>query len=192
MAKERKSSLQISLPQSIKTKNAEGPLTLLPLSVSTSATTRSNSTLTIHCLNSSQKQKTRVADKRNRYHEGAAHKKATLMLQREQKKDNGASKKKGSEAITKIVNEQFGTTLNALTVRRYFNKGFAGDSPIKKVPEGNIPDNIFNLLTKALESYVRINQGNGNGDIIMRKNIAMNVNNVFLPLQRDGGIHCDV
>ena len=104
------------------------------------------------------------------------------MLQRDQKKDNVASPNKGSEAITTIVNEQFGTTLNAWTVRRYVNKEFAGDSPIKKGPEGNIPDKIFNVLTKALESYVRINQVNGNGDTIMRKNLAMNVNNVVLPL----------
>ena len=104
------------------------------------------------------------------------------MLQREQKKDNGASPKKGSEAIITIFNENFGTTLNARTVRRYVNKVFTGDSPIKKVPEGNIPDNIFNVLTKALESYVRINQGNCNGDTIMRNNLAMNVNNVVLPL----------
>ena len=57
------------------------------------------------------------------------------MLQREHKKDNGASPKKGSEAITTIVNEKFGTTINARTVRRYVNKGFAGDSPIKKGTE---------------------------------------------------------
>ena len=80
--KERKASLQISLPQSIKMKNAEGPPPLSPLSVSTGATARSNSTLTILRLTSSQKQKTRVADKRKREHKGAAHKKATLMLQR--------------------------------------------------------------------------------------------------------------
>ena len=104
------------------------------------------------------------------------------MLQRYQKKDNGASPRKGSEAITTIFNEQFGKTLNARTVRRYVNKGFAGDYPTKKFPEGNIPDKIFNVLTKALESYVRINQGNGNGDTIKRKNLSMNVNNVVLPL----------
>ena len=51
--------------------------------------------------------------------------------------------KKGSEAINTIVNEQFGTTLNTRTVWRYTNKGFAGDSPIKKGPKGNIPDKIF-------------------------------------------------
>ena len=91
-----------------------------------------------------------MAEKRKREHEGAAHKKATLMLQRGKKKDNEASPKKGSEAITTIVNEQFGTTLDARTVRRYVNKGFSGNSPIKKGPEGNIPDKIFNVLTKAL------------------------------------------
>ena len=107
--KERKASLQISLPQSIKMKNSEGPPPLSPLSVSTGATARSNITLTILCLTSSQKQKTRVVDKRNREHEVVAHKKAKLMLQMEQKKDNGASPKKGSEAITTIVNEIFGT-----------------------------------------------------------------------------------
>ena len=97
-------------------KNAEGPPPLSPLSVSTGATARPNSTLRIIRLTSSQKQKTQVADKRKIEHRGAAHKKATLMLQREQKKYNGASPKKCSEAITTIVNEQFGTTLNALTV----------------------------------------------------------------------------
>ena len=116
MAKERKAPLKISLPQSIKTKNAEGPPPLSPLSVSTSDTARSTSTLTILRLTSSQEQKTRVADKKKIEHEGAAHKKATFMLQREQKKDNGASPKKGSEAITTIVNEQFGTNINARTV----------------------------------------------------------------------------
>ena len=108
------------------------------------------------------------------------------MQQRDQKKDNGSSPKKGSEAITTIVNEQFGTTINARTVRQYVNKGFSGDSPIKKGPEGNIPDKIFNVLNKALESYVQINQVNGNGDTIMRKNLAMNVNNVvLLSLEKD-------
>ena len=72
------------------------------------------------------------------------------MLQRDQKKDNGASPKKGSEAINTIVNEPFGTTLNARTVRQYVNKGFTGDSPIKKGPKGNIQDKIFNVLTKEL------------------------------------------
>ena len=56
-----------------------------------------------------------MADKRKSEHEGTAHKKAKLMLQREQKKDIRASPKKVSEAITTIVNEQFGTTLNART-----------------------------------------------------------------------------
>ena len=123
-----------------------------------------------------------MADKRKREHEGAAHNKATLMLHRDQNKYNGASPKKGSEAITTIVNEQFRTTLNVRTVRRCVNKVFSGYSPIKKGPEGNIPNKIFKVLTKALGSYVRINQGNGNGDTIMQKNLAMNVNNVVLPL----------
>ena len=125
-------------------KNAEGPLPLLSLSVSTGATARSSITLTVLRLTSSQKQKTLVVDKRKIEHEGAAHKKSAIMLQKEQKKDNGASPKKGYEEITTIANEQFGKTLNARTVRRYVNKGFAGDSPIKKGPKVNIPDKIFN------------------------------------------------
>jgi len=53
---------------------------------------------------------------------------------------------------------------------------------MKKGPEGSVPNKILNILVNATESYIRINQGNGKGAAIERKQLVQTVNNVAAPL----------
>jgi hypothetical protein len=43
---------------------------------------------------------------------------------------------------------------------------------------GKLPVDILNHLVGALESYIRINQGNGNGHALLKKNLVARVNNI--------------
>jgi hypothetical protein len=59
-----------------------------------------------------------------------AHKKATIWLASERKKQLGM----GARKITRVVNAEFKTTLSHRTVSRYVQSGLEGRSPLKRGP----------------------------------------------------------
>ena len=100
------------------------------------------------------------------------------MYSLEKQKKRSDPTKKSAQKVTDIVNETFGTNLSSRTVTHYCQKGMAGQSPIGKGPEGNVPDEVLKQLVQAFESYVRINQNNGDGQAILRKSLLQKVYHV--------------
>jgi len=132
-----------------------------------------------------QKQKHRVHKKSQERKDSAAMKEATRSLKREWDKNNSpdpSTPVKGARRITRKVNRCHGTNLNYRTITRYVSSGMIGVSPKKRGPEGSVPNKILKLLVSATESYIRINQGNGKGTAIERKQLVQTVNSVAAPL----------
>ena len=117
--------------------------------------------------------------------ERKAHKKATLWYANEKKKPKSDPTKKSAPKVTEIVNNEFNTTLAHRTISEYVQNDMAGMSPIGKGARGKIPSDVMTHLVGAFESYVRINQNNGNGPAIFRKNLVSRVSNVVCDLYPD-------
>jgi len=145
----------------------------------------SQSTKSITRKTVAQKQKHRVHKKSQERKDSTAMKEATRSLKREWDKNNSpdpSTPVKGARRIIRNVNGRHGTKLNYRTVTRYVSSGMIGVSPMKKGPEGSVPNKILKSLVSAIESYIRINQGNGKGAAIERKQLVQTVNNVAAPL----------
>ena len=82
---------------------------------------------------------------------------------------------KGARVITKLVNNRHGTKVNYRTISRYVRSGKIGVSPMSTGLEGSVPNKILKFLISATESYIQINQGNGNGAAIERKKLIRTV-----------------
>ena len=87
----------------------------------------------------------------------------------------------GCSSNYREVNGCHGTKLNYRTVTRYVSAGMIGVSPKRRGPEGNMPEKSLKILVRATESYIRINQGNGNGTVIKRKSLVCIVNSIVDP-----------
>ena len=94
------------------------------------------------------------------------------MFESEKKKRKGDSTKKSASTVAEIVNEKYGTSISSRTIYRYCQNGMAGESPLH--------------LVGTLESYIRINQGNGNGHALLKKTLIARVNNVFFQIIPSG------
>ena len=112
----------------------------------------------------------------------AAHKTATAMYEQERKKLKTDTTKLSADAVAKLVNDEYGSNLSGVTIRRYCNNNMAGLSPLENGRTGYIPPDAFAELVGAFESYVRIHQANGNGLAITRKNLISKVNKVVAHL----------
>ena len=105
-----------------------------------------------------QAQQMRVNKKKLSENKSAAHIKATLIYEEQKQMTNGMS---AAEVVT-IVNREYGTNINHRTVQRYVQKGKAGLPPVNSgPPPGRLADSTFNVILTAFESYVQINQPNG-------------------------------
>ena len=104
------------------------------------------------------------------------------MYEEEKLKNRQSPSKKGAVRVTEIVNMQHGTSLNERTIRRYCQRGMAGWSPLPRGPDGRIDPDALIHLAAALESFIRINQGNGNGHALMRKTLVSRIHNVVSTL----------
>ena len=100
-----------------------------------------------------QSQQRRLNSKKVNDNEKRAHKKATLIYDRERKKKGGM----GAPAVVKAVNQEMGANLSARTIRRYVQEGKAGESPMKRgTSDDGFSHETFKLLLNAFESYVHV------------------------------------
>ena len=129
----------------------------------------------------SQERKTATAKQQQRAgkatiknHKKRAHKRATSWYAKEKEKENGLA----AETISKKVKEEFdGHGPSARTIQRYVNDlGIAGNSPLKRGPNGNIPAWAYSSLCTAFESFVRIQQINAGGHENTRKILSRKLN----------------
>jgi hypothetical protein len=100
-------------------------------------------------INSEQKQKTRIQDLKARELEKAVHKAATIMYDRERKKESGLSVRKVAEEIKSQHN---GVGPSPSTIH--------GLLPQKQGHSGNIPLTAYKALCTAVCSKMRICQLN--------------------------------
>ncbi len=64
--------------------------------------------------------------------------------------------------VTEIVRNEFKVYLCPLTIQKKVKDGAVGFSPLRCGPKGFIPEHHFNNLCIAFETFIRINQMNGN------------------------------
>ena len=96
-----------------------------------------------------------------------AHIKATMLYQESLKDPEG--KGRSAAKIVKAANTEYGTQLNHQTVLRYVHEGRSGEAPARKGPRpGNIPPEAMDLVVSAFETYVQINQANGDAYAVDR------------------------
>ncbi len=87
--------------------------------------------------------------------------KETCLLYKLELKKNSPGKKKGAQVFCTMMEEKYKTKVSARTVQYYVNtKNQAGDSPMKRGPDGDISRDDFKILVTAYDSYVRIKQIN--------------------------------
>ena len=107
-------------------------------------------------------------------HKKRAHKRATSWYAKEKEKENGLA----AESICKKKREEFdGHGPSARTILRYVNDwDIAGNSPLKRGPNGNIPAWVYSSLCMAFETFVRIQQINATGHENTRKILSLKLN----------------
>ncbi len=88
----------------------------------------------------------------------AAFKRATITYDCKRKKDDGMS----ARAVVDLIRVHTGVELCVRTIQKKVKEGEIGCSPLRRGLKGNIPECHYNNLLMAFESFVRINQINGN------------------------------
>jgi len=95
-------------------------------------------------------------EKKNEYN--TAFKRATIVYVREKGKDDGLSARK----VANMIKNDCGIDLCPRTIQKKVKEGEIGCSPLRRGPKGNIPELHYKNLCTAFESFVTINQLNGN------------------------------
>ncbi len=83
---------------------------------------------------------------------------AILLYVAERQKDN---KHRGAAKIAETVNITQTPVFLGHTVMPCVANGMVGQSPLKMGPDGGIQNDVFKLLLTAFETFVEINQING-------------------------------
>ena len=105
-----------------------------------------------------QAQQLRVNKKRLANNEAEAHIEATRLYEEQKTIPNGMS----ARAVVDQVNEHFGSNISKRTVQYYVQVGKAGMAPSKRGPTpGRLSEPTFELVLSAFETFVQINQANG-------------------------------
>ena len=96
---------------------------------------------------------------------------------------------KSAEQFCNIINGKYGTSVRKRTVQKHVKIEIVGESPMKKDPYGGLPKDTYRLLAGAFESYVRIQQANGN-DATMNKRLRLKkvVKGAVNPILEEGMI----
>jgi hypothetical protein len=95
-------------------------------------------------------------EKKNEYN--TAFKRATIVYAREKGKDDGMS----ARTVADLIRNDCGIDLCPRTIQKKVKEGEIGCSPLRRGPKGNIPELHYKNLCTAFESFVTINQLNGN------------------------------
>ena len=84
---------------------------------------------------------------------------ATVVYATEKAKGkDGMSARSTAELVSKL----FKVSISARSIQKKVKEGNIGTSPLRRGPKGNIPELHFRNLCIAFESFIRINQLNGN------------------------------
>ena len=105
-----------------------------------------------------------------------AHAGATRMLAAENKKPRG--KRKSSEMVADTINAEHSSNLSAKTIQRYVHDGMIGTPPLPNGCPGTIPMESFEALCGAFETFILIEQANGEAQTNNHK-LALLVNEVI-------------
>ena len=67
-----------------------------------------------------------------------------------------------SRTVAELIQNDCGISLCPRTIQKKVKEGKIGCLPLRRGPKGNIPELHYNNLCAAFESFVTINQTNGN------------------------------
>jgi hypothetical protein len=102
----------------------------------------------LHCVATQEKKK----------EYNTAFKCATVVYAQEKGKDDGMS----ARTVADLIRNDCGISLSPRTIQKKVKEGEIGCSPLRHGPKGNIPELHYKNLCAAFESFVTINQINGN------------------------------
>jgi hypothetical protein len=104
---------------------------------------------------------------------------ATRLLAAQKEKPK--SERLNSTKVVETINQEFKSTLNHTTVRRYVNRGHIGCGRLQKGPRGRIvDDDTYAFLLEAYIIHCQLLQANGSKepnlkDLITQTKVAMNI-----------------
>jgi hypothetical protein len=105
----------------------------------------------------------------------AAFKRATILYDSERKKDGGMS----ARAVADLIQSDTHVQLCVRTIQKKVKEGEIGTSPLRRGPQGNIPERHYTNLCMAFKSFVTINQLNANVRVLSQKRLAPLVKKVI-------------
>ncbi len=118
-----------------------------------------------------------------------AFKCATIVCAREKGKDDGMS----ARIVAGLIQNDCEISLCPRTIQKKVKEDEIGCSPLRCGPKGNIPELHYKNLCAAYESFVTINQINGNMQIHSAKSIDLLYLRLFMVITRDvvqTGVNC--
>jgi hypothetical protein len=139
-------SITVSMPS-----EPVSSVTMMPTKESAPATTIPRSTSTAVQLH-----RITAAKKKREYN--TAFKRATLMYAREKEKGKSGM---SARNVTELIQNEFKVDLCPQTIQKKVKEGNIGCLPLRRGPQGNIPEQHYSNLCLAFESFIRINQING-------------------------------
>jgi hypothetical protein len=128
---------------------------------------------------STQLHRTMEAKAKENSLEDTAMSAATWLLATQ--KDKPKSERLDSTKVVQKINEEFKSTLNSSTVRRYVNLGHIGCGRLKRGPHGTVvDDDTYPILLEAYITHCQLLQANGRKepnlkDLITQTKVVMNI-----------------
>jgi hypothetical protein len=119
-------------------------------------------------LAASQKQNVLNERKKKERVYNRAFKRATICYAREKGKTGG----KSAREVCEMARREFSVDLSARTIQDAVSKGRIGVLPLQRGPKGSIPDVHYKNLCLAFESFLAINQDNGDVRVRSRKKLG--------------------
>jgi hypothetical protein len=107
-----------------------------------------------------QMRRREALEKKKEYN--TAFKRATVVYVREKGKDDGMP----ARIVADLISNDCGISLCPRTIQKKVKAGNIRYSPLRRGPKGNIPEPHYKNLCAAYESFVTINQINGNIQIL--------------------------
>ena len=127
-----------------------------------------------------QARRTEAAEKKRKH--STAFKHATVIYAREKAKGKGGM---SAAEVAESVSKQYKVSLSRRSIQQKVKEGNVGTSPLRRGPKGNIPEQDFKNLCVAFESFVRINQLNGDMRVLGPKKVGPLVHKVIYGLNTD-------
>jgi hypothetical protein len=92
--------------------------------------------------------------------------------------------------VTELIQNEFKVDLCPRMIQKKVKEGNIGCLPLRRGPQGNIPEQHYSNLCLAFESFIHINQINGTVRELRAKKVGPPLHNVIYSNKEGGGVDC--